>query len=547
MLSSLETRRAWVTQRLANRFPPWAKVRKLSQSVGQQILEPMSRDLEDSYWWTNYNLGNTILNTTDINQISGLSRLDLPPTFDWRTTQHAESVIYLTPTSVRGETDSGWITLSQATNNSLEEFWYGVPDRITYTGESYSYLPVLQNTLVSNLATASPVSPSVAGKLWITLSNNGASIKNYKGAIARSSVTISGRDIHGREAEEKLSFAFNGTMHTKLAWSEVGSVATNYVDESASVRVDWLNIAPSEFLDPSGLHVTKDREKFRFWSLGSKSWGSTLNHMVFSADDLVLVEEGQDSKHAEYEIELLDTFGSNITALSLSPWPKRRWVIVSDGSSLHFFVPDIRMEPVDRIVEATTEAVVQIDLDKEWSYKGDTITLDYIMKRPFIRVLRTRWSVLKPDGTKVCIAPDGSEIAYSSSGWVNHPEGTIFKRVGFQGDFIDYEISDRGAYVFYLESIITDILTTEGQTRPTTHVDVRVLHSSYDTAQASLALPVSIGIGSSICFDGFHRPWIISNTGIAHLLQFHHDTYIADFQNKAIIVRDEYNNLEVEA
>ena len=33
MLKTLETRRAWVTQRMANRYPPWAKVRKLAQSA----------------------------------------------------------------------------------------------------------------------------------------------------------------------------------------------------------------------------------------------------------------------------------------------------------------------------------------------------------------------------------------------------------------------------------------------------------------------------------------------------------------------------------
>lgn len=547
MLEVLESRRSWVTQRMANRFPPWAKVRKLSQSVGQQVLEPMGRDFEEGYWWENYNLGNIILNTSDINQIQSLYRLDLPSNFDFRTEDHADGRIYITPTSVRGMVDGSWVVVSQANDNSLEEFWYGVPNRVTSTGESYSYFPVLTNTQVSELGNASTVNPSVPGRLWISLSNNGASLKNYKGGTVRSSVKLVGRDIHAKEVSEKIYFAFNGTIQTKIAWSEVQSVLTEYIDNSASVRIDWLNIAQNEILDPNGLHVTRDREKLRFWNLSSQSYGSTLQHMVFSADNLVLVEEGEDSKHAEYEVELLDSGGANIDGLSMCAWPKRRWLIVTDGSSLHFYIPDLRMEPVDLLAEATLESVVQVRLDKEWSYKGDTITLDFNMKRPFVRVLRTRWSVVKPDGTLVGIAPDGGEIAYGSSGWVNHPQGTTFKRTGFQGEYINYEITDNGRYVFYLESIITDILTTEGQMRPTTHVDVRVLHSAYDTAEASLSLPISVGTASVVGFDSWMRPWVIDSNGTAHLLQFHHDVYLADFTNKALLVREDYTDLEVEA
>jgi hypothetical protein len=548
MLDILETRRSWVTQRLANRYPPWAKLRKFAQSIGQQILEPMGRELEDYYWWSNYNLGNYLLNTSDINQLSGIYTLSLPPTFEWRTSQQVDAVVYLTPTSVRGLTSSGWVTLSQATENKLEEFWYGVPDRVLTAGESYSYSSCLSSTQVSSLSSAMVRNPSVPGKLWVTLSNNGSSIKNYKGNTVRSFVTIRGRDIHGNDVKEHVYFGFNGTIQTKLAWSEVTTVETSYIDDIAFLRIDWLSVGQTEPLDLMGLHVTKDREKFRFWSLGSASFGATLKHLVFSSDDIVLVEEGEDTKHAEAEIQLFNSAGSNISsALSMIPWPKRRWIIITDGSNLHFFVPDLRMESLEPVAEATAEAVVQADVDKEWVLQGDVVTLDYNMKRPFVRVLRTRWSVEKPDGSRVGISPTGSEIAYSSSGWVNHPEGTLFNSVGFQGDYIEYTINSYGRYVFYLESMITDVLSTEGQSKPTIHMDVRVVHSAYDTAEASISLPVSIGTASILGFDSYHRPWVINTNGTAHRLTFHYDRYLADFQNKTIIIRENYTSLEVDA
>ncbi len=548
MLDVLETRRSWVTQRLANRYPSWAKLRKLAQSIGQQVLESMGREFEDYYWWSNYNLGNYLLNTSDISQLSGIRILSLPSTFDWRTSQQHDAVIYLVPTSVKGETSDGWITIAQATENKLEEFWYGIPDRISLPGESYTYASCLASTQISSLSSASTRNPSVPGKLWVTLSNNGSSIKNYKGSSVRSSVTIRGRDIHGFEARERIYFGFNGTIQTKRSWSEISSVESSYIDDIAFLRIDWLSIGQTEPLDVMGLHVTRNREKFRFWGLGSKSFGATLKHLIFSSDDIVLVEEGEDTKHAEAEIQLLDSAGSNISsALSMIPWPKRRWVIITDGTKAHFFVPDLRMETLESIAEGTTEAVVQIYTDKEWVTQGDILTLDYSMKRPFIRVLRTRWSVEKPDGTRVGISPAGAEIAYGSSGWVDHPEGTTFSSVGFQGDYINYEISSKGRYVFYLESIITDILTTEGQSRPITHIDVRVIHSAYDTALASLTLPVSIGTASILGFDSYHQPWVINTNGTAHRLEFHYDKYLIDYKNKMIFVREAYSNLEVEA
>jgi len=547
MLESIKNRRAWITQRLANRFPPWSRIRKLAQSVGQQLLEPMGRDLEEVYWWANYNLGNYLLNSSDLQQLEGLSRLSLPITFEWRTYQYPDSVVYLAPTSIRGQLDGTWITLNQAQANSLEEFWYGIPTRIELSEDSFSYYPVLSSTLVADLSSGILVSPAQPGKLWITLSDNGNATKSYMGTKVKASVTLTGRDIHLREATEKVYFGFNGTVQTRLAWSEIYSIETSYIDSTASLRIDWLSVGQTEYLDFFGLNVCADREKFRFWYLDSRSFGSSLKQLVFSADDLTLVEEGHDYKHAIYETQLLDSAGSNINGVSLSPWPRRKFVIVTDGSYLHFYVPSPRVENMENISKATTEAVIQLELEKEYVTQGDTILIDYNMKRPFFRVLRTRLSVQKPDGTRVCITANGSEIPFSSSGWVEHLEGSIFRKLGYQENGISYTISDKGAYTFFLESIIADTLTTESQSRPIFHTDVRILSSSYDNALASLLLPVSVGTVNSIAFDSYQQPWVINGNGVAYKLEFHYDLYLADFQNKLLIFRESYSNIEVDA
>jgi len=200
------------------------------------------------------------------------------------------------------------------------------------------------------------------------------------------------------------------------------------------------------------------------------------------------------------------------------------------------------MEP---LADRTLEVALQIEILKEFYVQGDVVTLDYNLKRPFIRVLKSRWSVEKPDGTRVGISEDGSEIAFSSSGWMQHEHGTTFKKMGFQGNYIDYTLASKGRYVFYLDSMITDITTTTMD--PTTHTDVRIVHSLQDTAQVSMALPVSVGTVNAVAFDAFGRPWVVGESGTATRLNFHYDTYLTDFTNKGILLREDYENVEVEA
>jgi len=547
MLRVLEGKRSWVTQRLANRFPPWSRLRQLAQSVGQQVLEPLGREAENSYWWANYNLGNYLLNTSDPNQLQRLRKLALPPSFDFRTREESDSVLYLTPTSVRAQlADESWVTLTQAADNSLEEFWYDPPDAITAAGESYTYAAVLPQRVVSALGTVTTNSPSVPGRLFVTLSNNGSSMKNYLHTIVRSSVEIRGRDIHGLEAKERIYFAYNGTVVTKLAWSEIEQVSTEYVDDSAFLQIDWLSVGQRTPMDNMGLHVTKDREKFRFFELGTGTYASTLRHMTFAASDFITVQEGSDEKEPLLEAELLDNNGAAIdNAVSLSLWPHRRWVTVTDGTNLHFFLPDLETPDLSVMKERTTEPVLQISVDNEWSFRGETITLDYLLKRPFVQVFRIRWSVLKPDGTKVGLNASGEEIAYSESGWVRNLSNINFGKSGFSGDPIEYTLPATGSYVFYLEATIDDRLTTKVD--PIEQTDVWIVQAAGNAAIASVSIPVSAGTASSVGFDTYGQPWIINDSGVAHRLQFRYDKYLVDFISKLIYVREDYNFLEVTA
>jgi hypothetical protein len=531
---------------MANSYPPWSRARQLAQSTCQQILAPVGEEFEDVYWWTNYDLGNYILTTTDPNELGDLFRLVLPSTFSFQTKGSSNLTTYLTPTSVRGQLSSGtWLDLAQAEDNSLEEFWCAPPDRILANGESYSYSPVLPLTQVSDLVNATPFALPFSTRLWVTVSEIGRSIKNYKGIVLRARIEIAGYDLSGLEVIESIIFAFDGSIQTNTCWSEITSIQTHYIDDTAYVRVDWLNHEQSNFIDYSGLYVTTTREKFRFYAHSLSDGDSYLEHKTFSAPDLITVQDGDPSKQTMCKMELLDPDGDNVSGLGMALWPRRRWVVINNEDTLYFFQPAISLPDVSPLIERSPEPVLQVYIENEYVVKGDTITLDYNVTKPLFRILKTRWSVLKPDGTRVGIAPDGTEITYSYSGWEENQNGTRFRKVGYQAEGIEYTLSDRGRYVFYLESYIADDLSNTPIYQE--QVDVRVIQASSEVAKTSITLPASVGDVAHIGFDSYGRPWVVNSNSMAYLLDFHYDKYLVDFTNKVLYFREEYSSVEVEA
>ena len=64
---------------------------------------------------------------------------------------------------------------------------------------------------------------------------------------------------------------------------------------------------------------------------------------------------------------------------------------------------------------------------------------------------------------------------------------------------------------------------------------------------ASLVLPVSVGEVAYFGFDSYGDPWVVSSSGVANRLEFHYDVYLADFINKAVYVREDFEEVEVTA
>lgn len=545
MLNSFKNRRSWLTQRLANRYPPWSAVRDNPHSIGQQIFNHLAKELEDNYWQIHYNLNNRFLLSCDLQQIENLNRLALPSTFEFDKTEKPIGTIYKEPTTVSGKLSTGtWVTLSLANRNSLREFQYGTPTRISVSSESLTYTPVIPETQVSGLSSISPGAIGKPGKLWITISGNSSMIQRYRGQINRAAITLTGWDVFGRELKEKVVFTYNGKFKTQHEWEEIDTVATEYIDDDATIRIDWLPIGDSDHIDTSGLAIDRYGEKFRFMDLWSQSFGSTLRFLSFYPKDFFTVQQGNDTKDADFEQELLDSSGSNISGNWMCLWPNRFYTVTTDGSYLHFHYPEPVIPDLNYTSEKSPEAVLKISLEKNYGIKNEIIYIDTNMTRPFWRVLKTRLSVVKPNGTRVGLAADGSEITYSDSAWITHTAGATNRKVGYEKNIVEYTPTATGQYTFYLESMIKNSLKREDH-NPVVQTDVAIYSTAGNTALSSVELPVTVGIVSYIAFDGYGQPWVINTSGTAYRLNFHYDYYLVNFNNKEIILREEYDEVSV--
>lgn len=544
MLNTLKICNSWVTQRLANRFPLYAYLRQASQSVGQQLMNAAGVELQNRYWWENYNWNNTILNTADPIQIENLYQLGLPDSFDWNVSHNIDGQEFQPPSSITGVVDSVTYNISVAENNSLEDLWFGVPTRISLSEDTFIYTPPLGPTEIEDLPTVGLGTIQLPGKLWISISQNSKFTHIYSGQARRSRIILTGLDKYGREIEETIQFGFNGIAQTRHMWSILSYVKAEYIDANAFVRIDCFPISQEHYLDTVGLNTAIDGERPRFFGIGQGADGTCLEHKSFGPVSMLDVADGYDEIEAFYKADLYDSSAQGYAGLSLALWPKRNWIVVSTENTLHFHNPELQTPDYRNLIDAHSEAVVVIYIEKEQGVIGDEIRIRTKMLRPYYRVLRTRISVKKPDKSRVCINEAGTEIPFSDSGWVENLPGSQYNKVGLQEKNIPYTIAASGTYTFYLETIIHDEFAESGQ-GIFLQQDCRTFHCESNIALSSVPLPVGSVLGLTVTFDCYNRPWILGINGEAQRLNFHYDKCVIDYESRVIYFREPYESVQV--
>jgi len=149
--------RAWMTQRIVNRAPGWSYIRKVPNSVGQQIINPLGNYIQETVQQLTKERYNMFVSTADVSELDQLHFLDLPSSMEFDSTENSAGESNYTPPQVYGTISGSEYEITQAEKNNIETMSYdSIASRIEENGTAHVYSEVIPTGTFANLGTVSP-------------------------------------------------------------------------------------------------------------------------------------------------------------------------------------------------------------------------------------------------------------------------------------------------------------------------------------------------------------------------------------------------------
>lgn len=521
-------------QNMANTYPSWSRVRNDPQSIGQRILNCFGIQFDNFNKKCVRTGKNVHLCTANLKEMDWLYKISLGQNFDFNeNTEDPFYVTYDTPT-VSGQINGQWHVISLADENNIENFWYEhIPDRID-VGATSSGLYVLMSDDADNTPFSGIISPHEDGYLYIQVSGGTNYITVTDGAIERAKVVINGTTRQGIEESETLVFPWDQKQRTTKEWNEIDTIDCINFPENVTISVYSADVANGPYLDFWNLRYSLHRNKIdSFWDISDGSYGSTLDLVQYSTDEVASLIAGTYCLYEERQFELLDGSRDNITVIDIAqePFTDRIWAVTASG----LYCYDSRLtitETTDHLKEITTGTFIQIDPDSDFSIRGESAKINFRIRAAAVPVTKYKCWVEYPDETVSGIL-HGSLVDYSTLGYTTLSE---------INEFIDQQLifdSDQlGEHLFTLSAIMSD---------GTTQVDKRIITFDYKEPLAEFDLPTTISGVIGIDFDSEQNLWVYTSYNEYHRIDFHHDVMLIDWANKEIYVREPYTTVAVSA
>lgn len=471
--------------------------------------------------------------TANADEIDLVYKARIPKTFSF--TKNAVDTLLESPstpvaTGTIGDTE---YAVSLAENNKLESFWSkAYPTRVSYSNITKSLVEVLESTYAEDLPSATFTKPATASRLYVTLTG-AVTLLDLSRDVVRGQIVVKGYTQSDVLEEERLIFITNCTQTTLKRFKEVTEVRAYGIDPVDSAYVSITNGESLErHMEQFGLYVDTLNNRILNYRLGSQSWGSTLVREALEAGNIMLVNQGYSSYEAIQEIELLSTGGVNVQGIdgALQPFKERFFVV--DSTKLYIFDTFTEYPDIRELEKKTIDAGVVIQSDWWHYYRGETISL-YTERRNFNKkIIRLRWHVTKPNGTKVAIDPDGTEYAVKGADWILNP---FRATVRFGSHKMEYTLAQRGTYIFELETEFED---------GSKEIDIKPVLVDSLTAQTEFTLPAALSNPDGVFFDADQRFWIIKGS-TAYRLDLHYDIMLIDFERNLALFRESYDSVRI--
>lgn len=523
-----------LTQSLANIYPEWSRVRFDEQSVGQRFLNCCACPLEHINKEIVRSGRNMHLATVNLNELDWLYRVDLDSSFEFDTnTQDAFHTLSIAPT-VSGIVDGYSYAVHVAELNDIETFWYQhVPDRISEETTTSGQFVLLYDS-VENAPFEAVHTPHIPGHLYISLSSADPLLYvDDTSQLHRAIVTIRGTTRKGTFEFESLAFPWPQKQVTLKEWAEIDSIECHDIPAGTTITVCSADFINGPYLDFWNLARSAYRKKIdRFWNLSSTIYGSTLDLLQYSTDDIQQLISNLFTSYQVRRFELLDTNGENVDAIDIAiqPFSDFVWVVTS-GELLCYSTTLTTGGNGSAYHEMTSDNSIAIQFSEDHVVRGVETEVEFICNSPASPVNRFRSWVTFPNGTYSGIL-HGSLVPYSETelNFTDTYSYLIDTRYAFTPNMA-------GEYIYGLEAEMSD---------GTTQFTKRVLFVDIKEPVAQFTLPSGI-VNSGVLgidFDSDQEMWIATQSGF-HQLNLHHDVMLVDYENKVLFFNEHYDEVEI--
>lgn len=520
-----------VTQELANVLPTWSAIRFDEQSVGQRLFNSFALELEDVQNEMIRHGKNYHIATANLKELDWLYRVELPSTFEFTETGSDTFQTAYDPPVVSGQIGGVWRTVDVAEDNDLCSFWYEhVPDRISL-GAAYSGDYHLLDDIADNTPFSGVFIPYKPGRLSVDLSGGTQyiSIDDDK-TIKRAQVIISGTTRGGVEETETLAFPWDQSQSTFKEWESVDAINCLNIEDGVAINVRMGDFACGPYLDFWNIAVSPYRRKIDcFWDVTSSAYGTTLDRLQYSTDDIRDMLNGLFTRYNERRWELLDTGGQSISAIDMAQQPFSDYIWAVSDSKLYCYSRFLTtVEDVAPLMDSSENRKVYIEFSEDHTVRGEEIEVLFTNPDYQNKVFSYQAWVELPDGSMSGIL-NGSFVTYVAGAKTY---------TNLYREFVDkivFEPDQLGEYVFCFEAVMSD-----GET----HVCKRVLSVDSKTALAEFSLPSGVLGVVGIDFDSDQDLVVATNSGYYTII-FHHDVMLVDYDGAVIYFREPYDTVNV--
>lgn len=548
---------------MANRLPDWTVARLLPHSILQQFLNPTGSATEDLYKYIITQTRNQFVTAANLDQLDVVNTIRLPNDFVFgKYLNNLYSNTYVAP-QICGYINS--IDIWPTVVDNLDDFWNeALPTRITATGRQRYAGPVLDEVTISDLEDAVPNAITHPTRLAVIVTGC-VNFVDLSRRAQGSILVLYGTTERDLEETEVMLIPYNGTFITNKIWKSLDRVEYYGLQPSTgTVKINNFCFNIEREVDKYQLSVAPDQEKLVYHKLGSHTFdeGDFSTHQLTTliANNLGELYSGVDTLEAVHEIELLYN-DNNINLIDIAVQPFTGRIFGLSTQYLYIFDQYAPLPDYREMHERTTGAAVSLHSDFYSYLRGDTARVEAVWSRQLKRILKNRWSVLKPDGNTIYLDIEGNEVS-NTAAWIFN---TLYSELAFgpfesDGGLIDkqvmsYTLSQRGTYLFKIETVFAD---------NSQEVDILPLYTEYKEALTRLVLPTALQDGEGIAFDSNQKLWVLravggSNPydvpyeygieyniyGVAIEANLATDTALVDFTNKIIYLHEEYDSLEI--